>query len=124
MRIVLYIISVLWIATGTLLIIYTEGTRGFLKRVFLIERIRWLALLPLVFGVVLVVGAFYQREIFWLAIILGGLGIIKGIYLFIGPVAQIRTLLDWWFHKADGRTIRLHGLITFFLGVAIFSYLR
>ena len=124
MRIVLYVISILWVATGTLLIIYTEGTRGFLKRVFLIERLRWLALLPLVFGVLLVVGAFYQREIFWLAIILGGLGIIKGIYLSIGPVAQIRTLLDWWFQKADGRTIRLHGLITFFLGVAILSYLR
>ena len=124
MRIVLYIISILWIATGTLLIIYTENTRGFLKRVFLIERIRWLASLPLAFGAVLVVGAFYQRQLFWLAIILGGLGIIKGIYLSIGPVTQIRTLLDWWFHKADERTIRLHGLITFILGAAIFSYLR
>jgi hypothetical protein len=124
MRIVLYIISVLWIVTGTLLIIYTESTREFLKRAFLIERIRWLAFLPLVFGAVLVVGAFYQRQLFWLAIILGGLGIIKGIYLTIGPVAQIRTLMDWWFHKADERTIRLHGLITFILGAAIFSYLR
>ena len=124
MRIVLYIISILWIATGTLLIIYTESTRGFLKRIFLIERTRWLALLPLVFGAVLVVGAFYQRQLFWLAIILGGLAIIKGFYVSLGPEAQIRTLMDWWFHKADERTIRLHGLITFILGAAIFSYLR
>ncbi|MBW1806306.1 MAG: hypothetical protein JRJ06_08075 [Deltaproteobacteria bacterium] len=123
MRIALYIISILWIVLGTFLIIYTENTRELLKKTLFTDRIRLLAILPTVFGIVLVAGAFYYKEMFWLTFILGLLGIIKGVYGFIGPQAQIKGLLDWWFHKAGDGTIRLYGLISFTLGIAILSYL-
>jgi uncharacterized protein YjeT (DUF2065 family) len=54
---------------------------------------------------------------------LGLLALLKGVYLIIGPSAQTIKLVEWWFEKASDRTIRLSGLIIFFLGSAIFSSL-
>jgi uncharacterized protein YjeT (DUF2065 family) len=69
------------------------------------------------------VGAFFHKEMFWLVFVLGVLGILKGVFLIIGPSAHIKQLLDWWFRKASERTIRLNGLISVILGTAILSYL-
>ena len=123
MNIVLYILAILWIVMGTFLVLYTEGTKEVLKKLFLTDRFRWLAALPLIFGILLVAGAFYQKEMFWLVFILGVLGVLKGVFLIIGPSAQIKKVLEWWFHKASDRTIRLNGLISVILGTAILSYL-
>ncbi len=124
MRIVLYIISILWIAMGTFLIIYTHRTKEFMKKLFYRDNPKWLAVFPLVFGLILVIGAFQLRDMFLLAFLLGMLGLAKGLYLLFGPATQVKALFDWWFHKAGDRTIRMQGLISFILGVAILSYLR
>jgi uncharacterized protein YjeT (DUF2065 family) len=123
MTAVLYILAILWIVVGTFLVLYTESTKEVLKKLFFRDHFRWLATLPLLFGVLLVAGAFYHKEMFWLVFVLGVLGILKGIFLIIGPSAQIKRFLDWWFHKASERTIRLNGLISVILGTAILSYL-
>ena len=119
----LYIISVIWIAAGVFLIIYTERYREFSKKMFPTEKLKVWAVVPLFFGVVLVLGAFFEREVFWIAFILGLLALLKGVYLIVGPPAQVKKLLDWWFEKASDRIIRLSGLIIFFLGSAIFTSL-
>lgn len=51
-----------------------------------------MAALHLIFGILLVVGAFYHKEMFWLVFVLGLLGVIKGVFLIIGPSAQIKLL--------------------------------
>ena len=61
MRVALYVISILWIVLGTLLIIYTESTKGFLKKLFYTEHIRLLAILPVLFGLILGIGAFLYK---------------------------------------------------------------
>jgi uncharacterized protein YjeT (DUF2065 family) len=119
----LYIISVIWIAAGVFLIIYTDRYREFSKKVFPTDKLKVWAVVPLFFGVVLVLGAFFEREVFWIAFILGLLALLKGVYLIVGPPAQVKKLLDWWFEKASDRIIRLSGLIIFFLGSAIFTSL-
>ncbi len=122
MKIVLFIISVSWIALGAFLILYTVHTREFLKKVFFRDHRRWFAVFPFVFGLILMAGAFYQREMFWLAFILGVLAIIKGVYLAIGSLTRIKAIQDWWYQRAGDGTIRLFGLITFILGCAVLSY--
>ena len=124
MIVALYIISVLWIALGAFLIIDTKRSRELLKQLFFRKNIKFLGILPLIFGLILVVGAFYYSKLFWLALIVGLLAILKGIYLFIGRSSQIEGLLEWWFLRAADETIRLFGLITFILGSALLSYLR
>ena len=123
MTALLYIISVIWIAAGVFLIIYTERYREYSKKMFPADKLKVWAIVPLFFGVVLVVGAFFTKEVFWLALVLGLLALLKGVYLIAGPTAQTKKLLDWWFEKASDRTIRLSGLIIFFLGTAIFTAL-
>jgi uncharacterized protein YjeT (DUF2065 family) len=119
----LYIISVIWIAAGVFLIIYTDRYREFSKKVFPTDKLKVWAVVPLFFGVVLVLGAFFEKDVFWLAFILGLLALLKGVYLIAGPSAQAKKLVDWWFEKASDRIIRLSGLIIFFLGSAIFTSL-
>ena len=119
----LYIISVIWIAAGVFLIIYTDRYREFSKKMFPTDKLKVWAVVPLFFGVVLVLGAFFEKEVFWLAFILGLLALLKGVYLIVGPSAQSNKLLEWWFEKASDRTLRLCGLIIFFLGSAIFTSL-
>ena len=119
----LYIISVIWIAAGVFLIIYTDRYREFSKKVFPTDKLKVWAVVPLFFGVVLVLGAFFEKDVFWLAFILGLLALLKGVYLIAGPSAQAKKLVDWWFERASDRIIRLSGLIIFFLGSAIFTSL-
>ncbi|MGD8228565.1 MAG: hypothetical protein PVI20_12360 [Desulfobacteraceae bacterium] len=119
----LYVLAILWIAIGTFLVLYTEGTQEVLKKLFFTDHFRWWAALPLILGILLVVGAFSHKGMFWLVLVLGVLGILKGVFLIFGPSNRIKGLLDWWFHKASERTIRLSGLISVILGTAILSYL-
>jgi hypothetical protein len=123
MTALLYIISVIWIAAGVFLILYTERYREFSKKMFPTDKLKIWAVVPLFFGVVLVLGAFFEKEVFWLAFILGLIALLKGVYLIAGPSAQAKKLVEWWFEKANDRIIRLSGLIIFFLGSAIFTSL-
>ena len=124
MIIALYTIAVLWIIIGTFSILYTEKTMEVLKKLFFIEKVRVLAILPIIFGIVLIAGAFVCTQIFWLSLILGLLALIKGIYFIMGPLPQIKGLIDWWFNRASERITRLWGLIIFVLGIAMISNLR
>jgi len=94
-----------------------------LKKLFFKVNLRWIAILPIVFGLILIEGAFYYREMFYLSLVIGILGLIKGSYLVFGPSTQIKSINEWWFNQASEGTIRLFGLITFILGSAILSHL-
>ena len=124
MTVLLYVIALLWIVAGTSLIVFTEKTRDIFKKMFLTEKVKRLSFLPFIFGVVLIIGAFFNRDIFWLIFILGLLATSKGVYFYMAPPQQTKALMEWWFIKAQPETIRVMGLIVFVLGVALFSYLR
>ena len=124
MKALLYVIALLWIGAGTFVIVFTERTREVMKTMFLTEKVKRLSVLPFVFGVVLIIGAFFNRDLFWFAFILGLLATSKGIYFYMAPIEQSKGLLEWWFVQARPETVRFMGLILFVLGVALFSYLR
>ncbi|MCF8144008.1 MAG: hypothetical protein K9N21_08825 [Deltaproteobacteria bacterium] len=124
MKVLLYIIALLWIASGTFVVVFTQKARDFFKRIFLTEKVKRLSVLPFALGIALIAGAFWYTEIFWFAFILGLLGISKGVYFYMAPPDQSKALMDWWFFKARSETVRLMGLVLFVLGIALFSYLR
>jgi uncharacterized protein YjeT (DUF2065 family) len=123
MRAVLYLVSILWIVAGTCMVIYTGRTRAFFKKLVFTDNPKILAIVPAAFGLILVFGAFYVKNMFWLVFVLGLLCVAKGVYLFTAPPEQIKKLLEWWFEKADDGTFRLFGLIVFVLGISVFSLL-
>ncbi len=124
MKALLYIIALLWIASGTFVIVFTEKAREVFKKMFLTKKVKHLSVLPFAFGVILIIGAFCNKDIFWFAFILGLLATSKGIYFYMAPFEQSKALMDWWFIQARPETVRLMGLILFVLGIALFSYLR
>ena len=119
----LYFIAILWIVAGTMLILYTEWTKNACKSIVFPAYLRLYSILPLIVGVFLVSAAFYHKEVFWLAIIIGVLGIAKGIFMIVGSLEKLEALLRWWYEEASDRTARFLGLITFLVGVALFSRL-
>ena len=120
---ILFIVSVLWIAAGTVMIIYTGGTRAFWGRMLDRYNHRWLAVIPISVGIILVVSCFYYQAMFWLALVLGVLALLKGLFLIFGPSRQVRTLFDWWLYKVGDGTLRLYGMIVFILGSVLLSYI-
>ena len=118
------LISFIWIILGTLLIIYTSKSIQVLQKVFYTDKVKLLAIIPTVFGIILVIGSFYQQEMLWLAFILGLISLLKGVYLFISPKSRIKKNLDWWFNRAGDVTFRFFGLVIFTLGITLLSYLK
>ena len=123
MNIALYIVAILWIVIGVFILLYTERTMKILKKLFFTEKVRALSIVPIIFGIVLVIGAFVCTQVFFLSLVLGVFALLKGLYLIMGPMPQIKRLMDWWFNKASTSYIRLCGLIIFVLGIAILSNL-
>jgi uncharacterized protein YjeT (DUF2065 family) len=120
---ILFVIAILWIAVGTSLIIYTGWTRRLWSKILERDNFKWLAILPGIFGLILIASAFYYAKAFWVALILGILALLKGLYLIIGPSHQLKALFDWWIHKAGDGTMRLYGMITFILGSVLLAYI-
>ena len=123
MSIALYTVAILWIVIGVFIILFTEKTMKVLKKLFFTKKVKVLSIFPIIFGFVLIIGAFVCTQIFFLSLILGVFALLKGLYLIMGPMAQINRIMDWWFNKASGSYIRLCGLIIFVLGIAILSNL-
>ena len=123
MNIALYVVAILWIIIGVFILLYTERTMTIFKKLFLTEKVKVLSILLIIFGMVLVIGAFVCTQVFFLSLVLGVIALIKGLYLIMGPMPQIKRLMDWWFNKATTSFIRLCGLIIFVLGVALLSNL-
>jgi hypothetical protein len=117
----LYGLALFWIAAGTAFILYTEESRRVLRNSVGKIKPQFLAFIPMVVGVLLILSAGASGAS-WLIIILGLLAIGKGIYFLIGPRGQIRALFDWWFGSVQDRTYRFWGLIMVLLGMVVLSW--
>jgi len=122
MRLFLLIFSLLWMALGVALILYTEKVRSFFQRSFAEANIRLMAPLPMIVGLLFLACSYSQGEIFPLFLILGSLAVAKGLYLLFGPMSQIKSLLEWWSVRASEVTLRAWGIVTLVLGIAVFSH--
>jgi hypothetical protein len=123
MRVFLLILSILWVALGATIVLYTNQARDLLRGLVLGMNIRLWAVPAFLVGLMFLIGAFMVHEVFWVALVLGLLAIVKGAYLAYAPLPQINTLFEWWFDRASEMTIRLWGLIVFTFGVTLVSWL-
>jgi len=123
MRLFLLIFSVVWVALGAAIVLYTNQARSFLREFVLGMNIRLWAFVPLVVGLLFILGAFLVCEVFWILLALGIIALAKGAYLAFAPPRQVNSLLEWWFDHADETTTRLWGLFAFTIGVVLFSRL-
>ncbi len=120
---ILLIIAMLWICAGTAVVIYTKETRRAVAERFSLETTRRFAVPAMALGAFLVLGALFSDRMFWWPFLLGLLALAKGFFILKAPPERTSYFLDWWCRDASEETVRLHGLVTFFLGTLLLAYL-
>jgi hypothetical protein len=123
MKALLYLLSILWIAGGTMLVLYTDATRRCLKDFVYRTDTRMLALAPTLIGLLLIVGAMAVPGIFTIGLFLGILALAKGAFLGFAPLDMVHRLREWWMGEASETSLRFWGLVVFTLGITLFSWL-
>jgi uncharacterized protein YjeT (DUF2065 family) len=118
----LYLISVVCISYGSCTILYTSETRNTSKKLLTpINRIA-LSTLPLAFGVLMIIAASASLHP-WLVRLLGLVGLMKGIFIFVNPNGMYDKSLHWFFESVSDQGYRLMGIVTVILGTAILSWI-
>ena len=118
----LYIISIAWISMGSCAILYTSDTRNTLNRSLSALNRKVLSVLPLAFGVLMIVAASGTLHP-WLVRILGLLGLIKGVVVLANPMGLYDKSVKWFLESVSDQGFRLTGIITIILGTAVLSWI-
>ncbi len=118
----LYIISIAWISMGSCAILYTSDTRNTLNRSLSALNRKVLSVLPLAFGVLMIVAASATLHP-WLVRILGILGLIKGVVVLANPMGLYDKSVKWFLESVSDQGFRLTGIITIILGTAVLSWI-
>ncbi len=123
MKAVLVVLSLFLRVAGAMMVVSVHQARERFKSIVSRSDMRFMAIPPFLLGMVLIAGAFAVREVFLLAFLVGILGIIKGAFLALGPQARIQQVKEWWLERAGEPVLRLSGLITALVGVAMLARL-
>ena len=118
----LYLISIAWIAFGSCAILYTSDTRAALKRSLTAVHRKVLSVLPLAFGILMIVAASSSLHP-WLVRILGLLGLIKGVLVIANPMSLFEKSVQWYLESVSEQAYRLTGIIMIILGTAVLSWI-
>jgi len=119
----LYVVSILFVVLGAVLVLYTDWIRKSMKSGLGKKNTRLLGLIPLVFGILMVISAAWS-EVFWLILIIGVIILAGGAYLLFGSKEKLDTAITWWLGKASDRSYRFWGLILIILGIALLSWIQ
>lgn len=113
--------SVVWIAAGGFLILYTDRCRETLGHIFeRMGRIPMAAAAALT-GVLFLLSA--RSTVHAGAVtLLGILALAKGGLFFWNPHRLFDRLRRWWLEQATDQTYRLAGMVTLILGTALISW--
>jgi hypothetical protein len=118
----LYLISIVWISMGSCAILYTSESRGILKQSLSAINRKVLSVLPLAFGVLMILAASDSLHP-WLVRILGLLGLIKGAIVIANPMTLYEKSVQWCLESVSDQGYRFAGIITIILGTAILSWI-
>jgi len=122
MREFLYAYSVLCIGLGSCLVLYTTESRKVLGNMLMGVDRRFLAPLPAVFGILLILAASHARNAGFIRL-LGFIGVAEGGFIFANPKGLYEQVSDWLLNSASDQTFRLFGIISLILGTAILSWI-
>jgi len=122
MKYIVYLLGFLWIAAGTIAILYTDDYKAYLKG--LMNRLdrKMLAIIPAVFGLLLLVAASSTNHSGFIGLI-GVLGIVKAILIYFNPGNLFEISKDW-LDTLSNQGYRLVGIIALVLGTVVISWIQ
>lgn len=118
----LYAFSVLFIGLGSCFILYTKECRKFLGNMLTGMDRRFLAALPAIFGILLMLAASQARNVGFIRL-LGLMGVAKAAFVFANPAGLYEKTNHWLVNSATDQTFRLFGIISLILGTAMLSWI-
>ena len=123
MKWVLYTICIVWIATGSSLILYTEQTRQYISRWLKSGQEILFVVITLLVGLLLMFAAPFSRHS-WFIVLMGAMAIGKAGFIFFNPNNLYDQMREWYLTKASDQTYRFFGILMLILGTAIFSWVE
>jgi hypothetical protein len=118
----LYAYSVLSIGLGACFVLYTTECRKLLGNMLTGMDRRFLAALPAIFGILLMLAASQARNAGFIRL-LGFIGVAKAGFIFANPEGLYEKSNNWLLNSASDQTFRLFGIIALILGTAILSWI-
>jgi uncharacterized protein YjeT (DUF2065 family) len=117
----IYLFSMVWIAAGGFLILYTDQCRDIMGKAFARMGRVPMAVTAAVIGLLLVLSAGGSANA-GVILVIGLLAIGKGVAFFWNPNQIYEKTLGWWLTAAADQTYRLAGIIVVVLGTALISW--
>ena len=121
MKTVLYAFSLIYVATGVCMILYTDETRSVFKRLVRMG-LKAMSVVAFVMGLLLILAASASHYPWFLRFV-GVLAIAEGVLLFINPRDIMDKIYDWYLEQASEQTFRATGIITVIFGTALISWI-
>ena len=118
----LYAMSLIWIAIGCCIILYTDKTKEVMRSIVKEVDLRILSLLPFAAGILFLLSASVCRFP-WVIRFIGLMSLVEGVLAFFNPSNAYGRLMDWYLDSISDQTHRLFGIITIILGTAILSWI-
>lgn len=118
----LYVMSLLWIVAGACFILYTDDCRRYLHKALKAVDPRFMAVLPAVVGILLIVAAAQTRNA-WFVRLLGVIALAKGGFVFFNPKGLYDQVAEWYLEGASDQTFRFFGIVSLILGTAVMSWI-
>ena len=122
MKYVVYLLGFLWIAAGAIAILYTDDYKAFFKGLLTRMDRMFLALIPAVFGLLLLFAASSTGHSWFIGLI-GVLGIVKGVLIYFNPGGIFEISKNWMDTLSD-QGYRLVGIIALVLGTVVISWIQ
>lgn len=122
MKYIIYLLGFLWIAAGAIAILHTDGYKAFINGLMTRMKRIYLALIPAVFGLLLLMAASSTSH-GWFVGLIGILGIVKGALIYLNPFGLLDSSKNW-LNTLSGQGYRLVGIIALVLGTVVISWIR
>lgn len=122
MKYMIYLLGFAWIAAGAFAILYTDDYKAFFQGLLTRMNRIWLALIPAVVGLLLLLSASSATHSGVIRLI-GILGIAKGVLIYFNP-ANLFEISKGWMDNMSAQGYRLVGIIALVLGTVVISWIQ
>lgn len=122
MKYIVYLLGFLWVAAGAFAILYTDDYRAYFKGLMTRLDRKMLAIIPAVFGLLLLLAASSTTHAGFIAVI-GFLGLAKGVVIYFNLGGLFDTSRNWLDELSD-QGYRLTGIIALVLGTVVISWIQ
>ena len=122
MKIIIYLLGFAWIAAGAFAILYTDDYKAYFQSLLTRMNRTWLALIPAAAGLLLILAASSTSHR-GVILLIGVLGIVKGILIYFNPAGLFETTANWM-KTLSPQGYRLVGIIALVLGTVVISWIQ